>query len=64
MRSSALEPLVDQPPDRFGAGRLGRRLALYPGGDGGLLVEREAHRHGWVAAGGGTASASFFLLGY
>jgi hypothetical protein len=39
-------------------------LPFDPGGDRGLLIEREAHRDGRVAAGGGAASASFFLLGY
>jgi hypothetical protein len=39
-------------------------LPLDPGGDGGLLVEREADRDGRVSAGGGAASASFLLLGY
>ncbi|MEA3018358.1 MAG: hypothetical protein QOI38_3080 [Sphingomonadales bacterium] len=59
-----LQPLLYQPPDRFGAGGFWVGLAVDPGGDRRLQLGGNPHSHRRVAAGPGAARTSFLSFGY
>lgn len=55
---------LDQPPDCFGARRLGLRLPLNPGGDLRLQLNGYAYPLRRGLAGPRAAARSFFEIGY
>jgi hypothetical protein len=61
--SNSQAPL-NQPPDRFGAGRLGVGLAFDPGGDRRLQLRRHAQAAHGMDARPGAAARSFLFNGY
>lgn len=62
--SSVPKPLVDQPPDRFGAGGLRIRLPLDPGGDprGQVGGDADAGQRGYARR--RAAAPSFLIISY
>lgn len=61
---AGLEPLLDQPPDRFRTGGLRVRLAVNPGGDRRFQLGRHAHGSGRIDARSGASPRSFLFDGY